>query len=198
MRKFILPIVILLAVITVSTSCKKALETAKNIFPEQTTDLPEVTDTLPPLDSVRISGFPVTEIPLNSVFPLPTVVQPFNLDSIVRSNTGNVFGAGDITSVKVKQFVLKIKAWGDSANNIANFSTASFTFSSNTKTDQLPVASVTFDDSFSLEKIISGNGTPELRPYLGGNELYYNISASLRRHTTKNLKISIIATVTMK
>lgn len=195
MKKILLPVLVSFFAIVVISSCKK---TVKALFPETPADLPEVSYTIQALDSIRISGFPVTEIPLHTPFNLPTYPQHLNIDSIVRLKTGNVFGAGDITSIKVKQFVLKITQYGDSSNNIANFESASFKFSSNTKPDAIQVASVNFPDAFSLQSIINGDGTPELRPYLDGSELYYDITASLRRHTKKKLKISILATITMK
>ncbi len=197
MKKIVFALIVTLVVIATVSSCKKAAQVIQKVFPEQTADLPEVTDTLPPLDSITLAGTTV-ELPLHTPFTLPVITQHFNMDSIVKVNTGNNFGAGDITSVKVKQFKLWIKAWGDSANNLSNFESANFNFSSNTKTDPTQVASVSFPNTYSLEQVVSGSGTPELRAYLDGTELYYVISASLRRHTHKNLKISLIATITMK
>lgn len=195
MKKLVLPVLVATFVICAFASCKK---TVKAIFPGAETDLPEVVQTMPAIDSIRITGYPAIPVPLHTPYSLPIIIQHFNLDSIVKVNTGNNFGAADITSVKVKSFKLKIVQYGDSANNLANFESASFNFSSNTKSDPIKVATVNFVDAFSLEKVISGDGTPELRPYLDGTELYYAISASLRRHTKKSIKISIIATVTMK
>ena len=194
MKKLVLPVVVATLVICAVASCKK---TVKAIFPGAESDLPEVVQTMPAIDSVKI-GTTVISVPLHTPYSLPRIIQHFNLDSIVKVNTGNNFGAADITSVKVKSFRLKIVQYGDSANNLANFESASFNFSSNTKSDPIKVATVNFVDAFSLDKVISGDGTPELRPYLDGTELYYDISASLRRHTKKSIKISIIATVTMK
>lgn len=194
MKKLVLPVVVATLVICAVASCKK---TVKAIFPGAESDLPEVVQTMPAIDSVKI-GTTVISVPLHTPYSLPRIIQHFNLDSIVKVNTGNNFGAADITSVKVKSFRLKIVQYGDSANNLANFESASFNFSSSTKSDPIKVATVNFVDAFSLDKVISGDGTPELRPYLDGTELYYDISASLRRHTKKSIKISIIATVTMK
>ena len=194
MKKLVLPVVVATLVICAVASCKK---TVKAIFPGAESDLPEVVQTMPAIDSVKI-GTTVISVPLHTPYSLPRIIQHFNLDSIVKVNTGNNFGAADITSVKVKSFRLKIVQYGDSANNLANFECASFNFSSSTKSDAIKVATVNFVDAFTLEKVISGDGTPELRPYLDGTELYYDISASLRRHTKKSIKISIIATVTMK
>lgn len=195
MKKILLTLLVATMVLGVVTSCKK---TVKAIFPEQTFDLPEVLDTLPKLDSIRVSGFPVTEVPLHTTFTLPRITQHFNMDSIVRANTGNNFGAGDITSVKVKEFRLKIVSGFDANNNLSNFETASFNFSSNSNATATKVATVNFDNVYSVEKVISGDGTPELRSYLNGTELYYDISASLRKHTDRIMRVSIIATLTMK
>ena len=195
MKKTFLAILIAsLALVTIS-SCKK---TVKALFPGATTDLPEVMNTLPTLDSLRLAPYPVTELPLHTAFPLPQITQHFNLDSIVKANTGNNFGAGDITSVKLNQIKLKILTGADANNNISNFESAAFSFSSSSNSTPTTVTNVSFADVYATEKTIPGDNSLELRPYLSGTELYYNVSASLRRHTTHPIKISIIATVTMK
>ncbi len=187
MKKIILSGLLSIFVLSVVTSCKK---TVKAIFPGAETPLPELIYTLPPVNN------PI--IPLYTTFPLPKVEQSFNLDSIVKVNTGNNFGSGDITSVKIKSLTMKIVAGADSANNLSNFETASFNFSSSSNTTPVQVANISFENVYSIEKVIPGDGTPELRGYLDGNKLYYDISASIRRYTNKSLKISIIATMIMK
>ena len=187
MRKTLLTLLVATMVIWIVSSCKK---TVKAIFPGAETDLPELRYTLPPVNN------PI--IPLNTTFPLPRVEQPFNLDSIVRANTGNNFGAGDISSVKIKQLTLKIIAGADSANNLSNFNSANFNFSSNSKTTATQVATINFLNVYSTSKTIPGDGTPELRAYLDGNKLYYDINASIRRYTNASLKLSIVATMIMK
>ncbi len=187
MKKIFLSCILSLFVLSVVTSCKK---TVQAIFPGAETPLPELIYTLPPVNN------PI--IPLYTTFPLPRVEQAFNLDSIVKVNTGNNFGAGDITSVKIKELKMKIVSGADSANNLSNFENASFNFSSTSNSNAIKVASIAFADVYATEKIIPGDGTPELRGYLDGNKLYYDINASIRRYTNKSLKISIIATMIMK
>ncbi len=186
MKKILLPLFVAIIAIGISTSCKK---TVKAIFPGAETDLPEFQHDLPAIPQAAV-GF---DLPIS-------VDQPFNFDSIVRVNTGNNFGAGDITSVRIKQLKLRITSGFDSVNNLSNFQSASFKFSSNVTPTIAPVqvASITFDTTYSIEKIIPGDGTPELKPYLGGNILHYDIIAKVRRKTTKTLKISVIATMLMK
>ena len=206
MKKILLTLLVAVMVLGAVTSCKK---TVKAIFPEQTFDLPEVVNDLPKLDSVKIDrsglGLPDTTvvIPLHTPYDLPTITQHFNMDSIVRANTGNNFGAGDISTVKIKEFKLRLVSTNpatspNATNNLANFETASFNFSSNSNTTAIKVATVNFDSTYSVEKVISGDGTPELRTYLNGTELYYNISASLRKHTNRKMRVSIVATLIMK
>ena len=187
MKKIVFTSLLSILVLTLVISCKKTIQA---IFPSAETPLPELIYTLPPVNNPLI--------PLHTTFPLPRVEQSFNLDSIVRVNTGNNFGAGDITSVKIKELKMKIVSGADSANNLSNFENASFNFSSTTNSNAIQVATIAFADVYATEKVIPGDGTPELRSYLDGNKLYYDINASIRRYTNKSLKISIIATMIMK
>lgn len=187
MKKILLPVLVTVFAIFLSISCKK---TVKAIFPGQDTPLPELQYTLDSIYAILI--------PVDTLIHLPIVEQPFNLDSTVRSNTGNVFGAGDISSVRIKQIDLNVILGANANNNLSNFSTVSFNFYSSSNSTSINVASVNFNSSDYLSKVIPGDGTPELRPYLDGNKLYYDITLKLHKKLTHKMKFSIIATMTMK
>lgn len=187
MKKLVLPVIIASVVLLVMSSCKK---TVKAIFPGAETPLPELQYTL---DSIYAIAFPV-----DTTLVLPLVEQPFFLDSIVKVNTGNNFGAGDITSVKIKQLDLKLISGAYPTNNLSNFDNVSFKFSSSSNSNAIKVASVYFSSSDYTSKVIPGDGTPELRGYLDGNKLYYEISLKIKKKLEHKMKFSIIATMVMK
>jgi hypothetical protein len=87
----------------------------------------------------------------------------------------------------------------DEQNNFSNFESARFTFASNASqnTAEIEVASLTFPQTNTPTVTYTApENAPELRPYLNGSKLTYNVYGKLRRYTTKALSISV--KVTMK
>jgi hypothetical protein len=161
-------------------SCKKII---RKIFQGIDAEIPAFTVTLP-----AIPYAPPTEIAIG------TLTQEFNLDSTIRANTSGVYGANDISSVKVKQIVFSL-ANGDEQNNISNFESTRLLFSSNTKSDTVTIASITFPDTLAMSYTYTPVNSPELKPYLSGTVLYYTAFGKLRRATTKPLDLGIQVTL---
>jgi hypothetical protein len=176
----------------VVSSCSKVIN---SVFPGVDVDVPEVIFTIP------------APPPLPPGIPVPTgeqslgnLTQRFNLDSAVKAKTNGQFGAGDVTSVKIKQMVFNMSN-ADQQNNFSNFESARFTFASNagTNTPELEVASVTFPQTYTtMVTYTAPDNAPELRPYLNGTMLTYNVYGRLRRFTTKALSISVVVTMKVK
>lgn len=183
MKKLLISVLMVLVIVTGFTGCKKII---KSIFTGFDTDVPAIVFTLPPIPFV-----PPEE------YPLGTYTQSFNFDSTIKANTNNSFNAGDVTSVKVKKIVMTLSN-GNAANNFANFESARFTFSSDIKLDPVTIASVTFPDTLSTAITIIPANSPELKPYLGGSKLYYNVFGKLRRTTTQSLPITVKVTLAIK
>ncbi len=180
MRKFLIPVCIVIVIITGISGCKK---TIRDIFKGIDADVPAFSVKLP-----AIPFAPPVELPLGSF------TQRFNLDSTVKANTGNVYGANDVSSVKVKQIVFTLTDT-DTLNNISNFESVRFTFSSNTKTDTVTIASITFPDTYAATYSYMPANSPELKPYLDGSILNYNAFGKLRRITTKPLTLNLEVTL---
>lgn len=180
MRKVLISILTVMVFVLASASCKKII---RNLFKGIDADVPKFTVTIPAVPF----ALPV-EVPLG------TYSQPFNLDSTVRANTGGVYGSGDVSSVKIKQIVFNLPN-ADSMNNVANFESARFTFSSDVRTNTVTVASITFPDTYASTFTYTPVNSPELKPYLNGSKLYYNVFGKLRRATTKELPLSILVTL---
>lgn len=180
MRKVLISVLTVMVLVVASVSCKKII---RDLFKGIDTDVPAFTVTLPAIPY----AFPI-EVPLG------TLSQPFNLDSSVRANTGGVYGAGDVSSVKIKQIVFSLPN-ADSMNNVSNFQSARVTFSSDAKADTVTIASITFPDTYASTYTFTPVNSPELKPYLTGSMLYYHVFGQLRRATTKELPLSILCTL---
>lgn len=179
MKKSVISVLMIMVLVAASVGCKKII---RNIFKGIDADIPEV--------SVTIPAIPVV---LPFVIPIP-LSQPFNLDSTVKANTGGVFGANDVSSVKVKQIVFNLTD-ADSLNNLSNFESVRVTFSSDVKTDTVTVASIVFPETYASTATYTPVNSPELKPYLTGSMLYYTIFGKIRRVTTKSLHLSIKVTL---
>jgi len=179
MKKLLVPVFIVM-IVAGCYSCKKIV---KKIFQGIDADVPVVSVTLPTIPVV---------IP-NEV-PFPPIIQHFNLDSSVKANTGGAFGADDVSSIKIKQIAFDLTN-ADSLNNISNFESVRVTFLSNTNTNPLTVASITFPDTYASTYTYTPDNSPELKPYLNGSELIYNVYGKIRKITTKPLGLNIKVTL---
>ncbi len=179
MKKLLVPVLILI-IATGLFSCKKIV---RKIFQGIDADVPVVSVTLPPIPVV---------IPIEVPF-LP-IVQRFDLDSTVKANTGGAFGADDVSSIKIKQIAFDLKN-ADSLNNISNFESVRVTFSSNANTEPVTIASITFPDIYASKYTYIPDNSPELKPYLNGSELIYNVYGKIRKITTKSLGLNIEVTL---
>ncbi len=161
-------------------SCKKII---KKIFQGIDADVPVVSVTLPAIPVV---------IPVE--VPFPPIVQRFNLDSTVKANTAGAFGADDVSSIKITHLGFDVTN-ADSLNNISNFESVRVTFYSNANTTPVTIASIIFPDTYASTYTYTPDNSPELKPYLNGSELIYNVYGKIRKPTTKSLGLSIKVTL---
>ncbi|MCY7420179.1 MAG: hypothetical protein LH478_00315 [Chitinophagaceae bacterium] len=182
MKKVVISASLIILVIA-GMSCKKIKDA---IFPSIDVDLPAFQFTIPAIPLV-----------LSNEVSLGSFAVNFNLDSIIRANTAGAFGAGAVSTVKVKKMVITVSN-GDAANNLANFESARFTFSSNTKTTPAEITLITFPDTFATTYTAQPADSPELKEYLSGNTLTYNLYGKSRRTTTKPLDFRVAVTLSAK
>jgi hypothetical protein len=180
MKKFHVPVFVVIVIIIGSFACKKII---KKIFQGIDANVPEFVVVLPPIPYA-----PPFEVPLG------TFRQEFNLDSTIRANTGDVYGAKDVSSVKVKQIVFNLSN-ADEQNNISNFESARLTFLSNIRADTLTIASIAFPDTYATSYTYTPVNSPELKPYLDGSVFYYNAYGKVRRITTRQMEMSVQVTL---
>jgi hypothetical protein len=189
MKKIILPVLLTIMIAGLSVSCKKIISKVFNGFDA---DVPQVVVTIPYVPLPPGTPVPATELSLGSL------TQSFNLDSTIKANTAGAFGAGDVSSIKIKKMVFTLLD-PDENNNLSNFESARLTFASNTSTEPLPIASFTFPDTYSATQTFNADqNTPELKSYLTGSQLTYNVYGKIRRYTTKPLKLAVMVTLTVR
>jgi hypothetical protein len=180
------PLLAILVVVAGALSCKKVIKT---IFPGLDVNLSEV----------RI------EVPINPFAPpvfsgeLPTVriSQAFNLDSLIKANTLNQFGVGDVTSVKLKEMTINLENTNQN-NNLKNFEYIKIGFSSSTNRTVAEIITYNFPDLNATSASINGTNSPELVTYLNGRELYYDVTIKPRYPTTQKMVAVIKAVVSVK
>lgn len=182
MKKIVVAMSLLVLVIA-GMSCNKIKEA---IFPTIDVNLPSFQFTVPAIPLV-----------LSSEASLGSFSMNFNLDSIIRANTAGAFGAGAVSTVKVKKMVISV-ANADANNNLANFESARFTFSSNTKTTPAEIVAINFPDAFATSYTAEPTNSPELKEYLSGTTLTYNLFGKARRTTSKPLDFTVGVTLSAK
>lgn len=125
---------------------------------------------------------------------LGSTTVAFNLDSTIKANTNGLFSISNVNSVKISQITLNVTPNGE--NNISSFESAKVTIASNANSTPAEIASVTLAD-VNQPAVINGNGL-ELKDYLRGNQITYNVVGKARRATTSNLDASINLVLSVK
>jgi hypothetical protein len=180
MKRTVACLGLLAAILIIAPSCKKVIE---QIFPGFDSKVPDIQVTLP-----VIPFAPPFEISAG------TYTVKFNLDSIVKANTSNVFNAGSVSSVKIKEATINVSN-ADNLSNLGNFEYARIVLSSNTNTNAINVATLNFPDAYTSSVTVTPSDSPELISYLKGDELTYTIYGKARRPTLKALDMTVSITV---
>lgn len=190
MKKFVVPFASLIIVAAGLFSCSKVIS---KVFPGIDQDAPDITITLPAIPDLA-ANFPESQ--------MGSYTQRFNLDSIIRAKTDNVFGVGDVHSAAVKQ-VMITAANADATSNLSAFQTARFSLTSNANSTPLDVASFAFPDkaypdpATTTQTFVPTN-PPDILSYLKGSEITSAVYGKVRRGTQKPLQVTIRLTFTFK
>ena len=180
MRKISISIIVFLLFLTGFTACKKIVAA---VFGGTDITVPTAQFTIPVL-------FVVT--PNEQSFG--SYSQQINLDSLVKANTGGVFGINVVSSIKVKQVNLLLTN-PDALNNLSNFETVRVTLTSDTRNTPVELFAASFPDTnISTYNFVPTNST-DLLPYLRGTSITYNIYGKNRRITTKPLTLQVTVTL---
>lgn len=129
----------------------------------------------------------------NAETSLATSTINFNLDSIIKKNTGNVFSLKNINSVKIKDLAINLIN-PDQDNNLGNFENASVTFFTNSRPTPVTIASTAIPDTYTKSLIIPTNNT-DVKSYLDGTNITFNLFGKARRATSIPLSARISITL---
>ncbi len=172
---------LLALLILLLNGCKDIRE---KLMPAFTVNLPAITLYVPALRFVA-----------NEEIPVGALRVPVNLDSAVRANTGDAFGAGAISSIKIKKVVLEVFN-ADEKNNLSSFESGRMKLYNDTAS--VDIIAISFPSAYSDSMTVIPQESPELKPYLTGSYLNYNLLWKNRRTTTKQLKLSLRITLSVR
>jgi len=124
----------------------------------------------------------------------------YNIDSMIKAQTGGVVSYSSIKSVKITKMVLTLSD-ADAANNFANFEYAAGTFNTDATTaGPYTVASISNNPdvtSSTLDLPITDKDK-DVKQYFKSNVVFtYAVIGKLRRATTKELHCHVDVTYTI-
>ena len=156
-------------------SCNTKDDILKAALAGKTFDAPTTDFSIPVITGVH-----------QSFISLDSVKLDFNIDSLIRDNTGGASGIDDADKIVIKSLKLELID-ADNANNWANLDTVNIYLNSNTSNGPSKVATVTNTDRYS--DLVQGNvnSTLNAKDYLKGNQIFYIFYGTNRRATTKVL-----------
>ncbi|GAC1384271.1 MAG: hypothetical protein NVSMB45_12200 [Ginsengibacter sp.] len=181
MKRIVIVSIVALSLVASLISCKKIVSA---IFSGLEFNVPDVSLSVPIVPFVATS-----EIQFGSA------TQNINLDSVVKANTANVFGADIVKTVSIKTVTITISN-ADDLNNLSNFESARITLTSNNNTNPIDIANVTFPNTNATSFVFTPTDTKELVSYLKGSSLTYTVYGKNRKITTKTL--NFVASVRLK
>ena len=132
----------------------------------------------------------------SGVFSVGPISTSYNVDSFVRAQTGNQFGAANITSVKLSSVTLTLSN-ATNTNNFRNFESVYTAFYSNTNTTPYVLSYNDTSTDFSSSISMPVDTSAELKTYLG-NQFTYDVTGKLRQATTMPLDCTITFTFGVK
>jgi len=163
--------------------CKEIKE---KLLPSFTVSIPAIILTVPIISFKQDKEVPVGALRAN-----------INMDSTVRANTKGVFGASSVSSVKVTKVVFEVQN-ADALNNLSNFETGRLRLYPDSDTSAIDLAVIQFPQKYTDYLALSPEESPEIRPYLNGSGISYNIYWKNRRVTTKRLRLLIKITLSVQ
>ncbi len=142
-------------------------------------------------ESVNVT-IPVTN-DTSGIITVGPSVSYFNVDSFIKSQTGNQFGAANIASLKLRSVVFTLNNADLTTNNFSSFQSVAASFSSNTNSTPYNVNIANNPDVFSSTLNVPIDTTIDLKTYIG-NQYNYSVTGRLRHGTTKPLDCTVTFT----
>jgi hypothetical protein len=112
----------------------------------------------------------------------------FNIDSLVKEFTGNMFSITNVNSISIKDVEWTLLD-ADGQNNFQNLEKASVLFYSNTVPSAIEVAAAPSIPYGSTEMLsLSGIPNTNIKNYFTGSDLYLQLAVKVKTPTTKELQ----------
>lgn len=122
----------------------------------------------------------------DAVGDIGSMSTTLNIDSIIKAESNNEFNINSITSINLEECKITVLN-PDSTNNCANFEKGNLYLLTNANPTPIQICSGINPDEYSETWILPADKTINLKSYLTGTQLSYNLTAKARRVTTKKL-----------
>lgn len=121
-----------------------------------------------------------------------SIVQ-YNLDSVIKKNTGNAFGADIVGNMYIKDIGLQLLE-SDGDNNLNNFDFVKLSVSAGGSTPVLFGPYNITPGSVSSAIFLVAN-SPNIKPFFNGTAVTFNLSGKANSVTTRTMRAKISATL---
>jgi len=124
-----------------------------------------------------------------------TVVR-YNLDSVIRANTANVFGADIVGAMYIKEIGIQLQN-SDAANDLGNFDYVKLSVASGGGT---PMVMGPFNIPATTTNAITLPAPPSINilPFFSGSNVTFKLSGKANTATTKALTARVSATISFE
>lgn len=156
-------------------------------------------------DKIESALFKPFESPLSFEVTVPVITNTtsevsmgqtnvqYNLDSVIRKNTGNVFGADIVGNMYIKEIGLELLD-SDGSNNLSKFDYVKLSVSSGGSTPAL-FGPYNISAGSVTNTIFSVSNSPNIKPFFSGSAVTFNMTGKANTATTKTLRAKISATL---
>lgn len=155
-------------------------------------------------EKIENALFKPFESPLNFEVTIPVISNTsaeqsmgqtqvrYNLDSVIRKNTENVFGADIVGAMYINQIGIQLLD-NNASNNLSNFDYVKLSVSSGSTPAVLGPYNIpggaTATTSFTV------TNSPNIKPFFSGSTVTFSMQGKANKATTQNLRARISATI---
>lgn len=155
-------------------------------------------------EKIENALFKPFESPLNFEVTIPVIsntsaevnmgqtIVRYNLDSIIKKNTGDVFGADVVGSMYINQIGIQLLD-NNASNHLGNFDYVKLSVSSGGTPVILGPFNIPAGSSASAAFTVSSS--PNIRPFFSGSNVTFVMNGKANKATTQPLRARISATI---
>lgn len=155
-------------------------------------------------EKIENALFKPFESPLNFEITIPVITNTsaevgmgqtnvrYNLDSVIRKNTGDVFGADIVGAMYINQVGIQLLD-SDGANNLGNFDYVKLSVSSGGTPAVMGPFNITAGSTTNAAFPITNS--VNIKPFFSGNNVSFSMTGKANKATTKTLRARVSATI---